>query len=79
MEVRVCVLPQHGNLVAADCFGLGVQRLSDIADEVDEEFERLLSVCGVVSSVIDALGLHGAIQSSAIRLPLRCADSDGHT
>lgn len=63
MEICVRALPQHGNLVAADCFGLGVQRLSDIADEVDEEFERLLPVGDAVSSVVDALGLHGAIQS----------------
>lgn len=36
------LVEEHGDLVAAAVFGFGVQGLVDVADEVEEELERLV-------------------------------------
>lgn len=46
MQVRRRPRPEHGDVVAADELAFGVQRLGDVAEEVDQERERLLAEGG---------------------------------
>lgn len=43
VEVRVLSPPQHGDLVSAAEEILGVERLVDVAEEVDDELQRHLA------------------------------------
>jgi len=57
MQVRRRPIPRDRNTVAADLLGLVVQRLRDVADEVDEELEGFFVVGGGEAAVVDALGV----------------------
>ena len=57
MQIRRLSLPRHGDLVPAQGFRLVVQRLRDVADEMDQELEGLLAVREGAAAVVDALGL----------------------
>ena len=61
MQVGWVPLPGHGDLVATEGLGFVVQRLRDVADEVDQELEGLFAVGEGAATVVDALGLRGDV------------------
>lgn len=57
MEVRGDAVPGDFDVVAADELGFVVQRLRDVAEEVDQELERLFVVGGRLLGVLKARGV----------------------
>ena len=57
MEVGALAVKLDVDVIAADLFGFVVQRLGDVAEEVDEEFEGFFGVFGGETTVLYALGL----------------------
>ena len=57
MEIGLCAFPCYSDVVASECLGFVVKGLSNVTEEVDEEFKSLLSVCGGITLVIYSLGL----------------------
>ena len=66
VQIRRVPLPRNRNLVAAHGFRLVVQRLRDVADEMDQELEGLLAVREGAAAVVDALGLSASLSALAL-------------
>ena len=77
MQVRGFAVEGDGDLVAAAVETLVVQRLVDVADEVDEEFERVGHGGGVEGFVLHAGGLVGGVVSLGAGLLSRRKDETG--
>ena len=58
MEIGLCALPGYGDLVSAKGFCFVMERLGDVAQEMDNELQGLLSVSGRESVVVYPLGLY---------------------
>ena len=57
VQVGGCAVPGDGNLVAAKLFGFVMQRLGDVAEEMNQEFEGFFTVLEGITAVVDYLGL----------------------
>ncbi len=58
MEIGRCTVPCNGDVVTAKRFGFVMERLGNVAKEVDEKFKGLLSIRSGVFLVIHSLSLY---------------------
>lgn len=58
MEVCIFTIECDFDRISSDLDCLVVQRLRDVAEEVDEELEGFFAVFGREAAILDALSLH---------------------
>jgi hypothetical protein len=58
MKIGLCTFPCDGDVVTAKRFGFVMERLGNVANEVDEKFKGLLSVRSGVFFIIHSSSLY---------------------
>lgn len=77
MEVGFFPVPGDEDVIAAYFFGFGVQRLGDVADEVDQEFEGFVLCGSGEGAVLDTGGVVGDGTDDAALSAAVAGEGDG--